>query len=370
MLNKNSLVLDLRDTVDVYLMLKDIGYYPKVNNIQKINNEDSLQDSYKQNLYEMNGIITKLFGRRIFKIAGITYTTHVIDNTQSETQLLLYLDGSNQILDEMYLDITLFGRQYKIFCPIFYYMIQDVQKCGRVVVYKKDNGHTRYLVHRANTSDNQLRYPGGHIEYIEFNRPYTELHSSPNDQIQVYSGKEYLSYFIRHCLKSITASVTTNTVNTVNIHTYMGNSTIMDWIKAGAIREVDEESGLTLYNRIHELKLLKIGEKTFYFGIEIELDAVESGPRERFTEEVYKLSDGLKIGRYLTIYKKHTYSFRNKITTELDIFWQSISNRSTHHAWITTNELRRYWPEKYKDHIDVLIDMIEDNTYNNLSVSF
>jgi hypothetical protein len=315
------------------------------------------------------------------------------------TTITLY--GDETIVDEFVILIKQKDNsQTLVFAPIIYYIFPELHRCGRMIVHKKNNNETKYLVHRSNFNDCPLEHPGGHIEYIE-------LDGNNN----VYSGKDYIENILqkfnmldkRHLILAV---INQNILLSINV---------IRWILYGTCREVCEEAGLNLLSSISNIDLIKLGSKTHYFAVSIDNNIIESGPQYKFKTEVYcsnvnneitnisdltstvssrseLISQSIPIninsdsGKFITRRYDQTENMNqhklkslynlspnyydilcdminsenNKIidTLTLDAFWYMRKNNDTHHAWITSTEMKLYWNQQYRSHIDNVINII------------
>lgn len=259
-----------------------------------------------------------------------------------------------------------------IFAPIIYYMFPEIQRIGRMIVHKKENNISKYLVHRSNYNNFPLTHPGGHIEYIE---------TSLIDK-NLLCGKQYIEAIITNALNRATSDHLNKTFLDVNT---------FRWILHGTCREIHEESGLDLSSYISQINLIKIGLKIHYFSVSIDSDVNEKGPLVKFKSEIYsdneyvkthnvpvKLSDtnysvintvsqndndqynqiiSFKMSPYCYDDLCHVVNQENiRDTFNLDEFWRIIKNNVTNHAWITCSEMKTYWDKRYLSHIDKIID--------------
>lgn len=204
--------------------------------------------------------------------------------------------------------VTNAGTHY--FAPWIY---AYCQKSVRFIVRKLDDtllasaSVPTYLVHRS-FPNRELQHPGGHIEYTEYDDAGREV-----------TAKPYVEQLIRE----------TNEIEE--------NAEILKWIFLGGVRELQEESGLDLSSYYDRSRLIKNGTKTYYFAIDAEKDLTEKGPLPEFEREIIV---------------SHVDDDEPK--TELDKFWVGKVDFSTNHAWITLDEMRKYWNPSYLDHIDAL----------------
>lgn len=266
------------------------------------------------------------------------------------------LFGNKEILDEFVVinPVSVMNNiNNKVFAPLIYYMFPDIQCCGRMIVHKKDNNIIKYLIHRSNFNEHPSEHPGGHIEYIEFG-----LAAKGNNKI-IYSGKQYVESFLQKI--NVTTSKTRmieskqlkNQLVNIKKSTLL-NSNIIRWILYGTCREVNEEAGLDISSLISNIDLIKIGTKTHYFSVMIDNNITESGPHDKFKSEVY-------IATYDTAINQSNKTIKqNKVNNNLtlDEFWLLRKNNVTHHAWITDDEMKMYWNQQYRSHIEDVISII------------
>jgi len=301
------------------------------------------------------------------------------------------ISGDEKIVDEFTVSIP--NSPNKVFGPVIYYMFSELHRCGRMIVHKKDNGTTKYLVHRSNFNKCPLEHPGGHIEYIEVN-DITNINDNMN--IRVTSGKQYIETILQEINVSAKypKCLDTNIKNHINklMQTTLLNTNVVRWMLYGTCREVYEEAGLDVSSYIPCIDLIKLGTKTHYFAVLIDNNIVESGPQDRFKSEVYtssyispltnisftdktKHSDPINItvnrdnyqSTWITnvktvspngydvlcdILNNETKSTDN---LTLDEFWYERKNNNTHHAWINSVEMKTYWDQQYRSHIDDMI---------------
>ena len=254
------------------------------------------------------------------------------------TTITLY--GNSKLINEFMIFSP--NTNKKIFAPIIYYMFPEIQCCGRMIVYKNTDRNITYLVHRSNFKDHPSEHPGGHIEFFEFG----------NDSI--YSGKQYVELILQkmNIFSCEILSEQNNWLFDIKKHT-LNNANIMKWVLYGTCREVNEEAGLDLSSFISNIDLIKLGTKTHYFSVMIDNNITESGPQEKFKSEVYTKKLSTK-----SINKSINKTYSKKGTLSLDEFWNLRKNSHTHHAWITSDEMKFYWNQKYRQHIDEIINII------------
>jgi hypothetical protein len=292
-----------------------------------------------------------------------------------------------------------------IFAPVVYYMYPELQRVGRMIVYKRIDQSTKYLVHRSNCSEYPLEHPGGHIEYIEV------LPAIDNEARKIRSGKKIIMNVIKNLSLSRDQLVDP-----------LIDEAVVKWAVCGTCRETYEEAGLNLYEYITKIDLIKIGSKTYYFSVKLPTAIKESGPDRNHQKEIFignsstvsktvsttpcntppgrvmnkskpiAISQHSPLSKSLMIdtpddigCKTHMFppiigsltqyigirseseeencktiddkkSKHNKM--DLDEFWSSHCDRSTHHAWISSDEMKMYWDSKYVSHIDMIIATI------------
>ena len=164
-----------------------------------------------------------------------------------------------------------------------------------------------YLVHRS-FPNRELQHPGGHIEYTEYDDAGREVTAKPYVE-QLFCGTGEIEE----------------------------NAEILEWIFLGGVRELQEESGLDLSSYYDRSRLIKNGTKTYYFAIDAEKNLTEKGPLPEFEREIIV-----------------SHADDDEPKNELDKFWVGKVDFSTNHAWITLDEMRKYWNPSYLDHIDAL----------------
>lgn len=335
------------------------------------------------------------------------------------------IKGNSKILEQLTAEIEIHGKRHVIFLPIIYYMLANVSKIGRMVVYKKDRltkHQSRYLVHRSNIDMYPLEHPGGHIEFIEF----FDNRYEPGLCDTLRSGKPYVLRLIYQILQSPKHNVDMTTKPCIDVDT-------LKWIFCGTCREVLEESGLNLYNYAHKTDLIKIGMRTYYFSVELDYEQKEAGPLDRFKNEIFTnddkhdekrasgtnkfsnhMSPAIAITKprtdyvespiyhpmrdrsdsrtpsytpnpvsvspnYYSILRRDNdqtveddtilntisgspgselWSDRQQLLSrhsELDKFWEQRFDRQTFHAWISSDEMKQYWDNKYLYHISDVV---------------
>lgn len=278
---------------------------------------------YQNRLSTISRCISQISNKQCFKKNNIT----VSYNEKSTELTLTYPEN---LFTELFIEVD----NNLIFAPILYYMYQNIQRIGRMIVYKKDRKCTKYLVHRAKVQsfDNPLEHPGGHIEYFE-----TNLNN------QILSGRLYIENIVEYIFNKKQLDLLHND--------------ILHWVLAGTLRELNEESGIIVKN-YHNLQLLKIGSKTHYFSLKLDTDIKELGPGKKFRHELYigheatsKASCFLKCeNKYCVLLKEENES------SNLNSFWDKHQNIVTLHAWITAENMRRYWQKEYLQHINAVIE--------------
>lgn len=322
----------------------------------------------------------------------------------------LSIQGHPNVLDELVAEISIEGKSYRIFLPVIYYTLSNVTKVGRMVVYKRDTddvNRSKYLVHRSNVDMYPLDHPGGHIEFLEF---FDNRYDPSDVKNTLRSGKTYVLELINNALNHGMNHGIHHVPNTQSMN--MDSNTIR-WIFCGTCREVIEESGLDLYPYAQETDLIKIGTRTYYFSLMIPNDQRESGPMHRFKNEILTddsdhesmhkiLHNQIPRSVPITIsyanYKNRIDSKTDKIKerylidswrsddalispnyynilrtidkdekfnpdildeSELNKFWKRCFDRGTFHAWISSQEMAKFWDDKYLHHIQDVIAIIE-----------
>lgn len=269
-------------------------------------------------------------------------------------------------------------RSRTIFAPVIYYMFPEHQRVGRMIIHKKEDNISKYLVHRSNYNHFPLAHPGGHIEYIETTITHKEL----------VSGKSYIDAILFNLLNR----------NTTCMDNILIDARFLRWILNGTCREIQEEAGLDLSTYATQINLIKVGLKTHYFSVTINSDVNEAGPLEKFKSEIYAdtyvrsepipipiavpisalssltsslsltstpstllssqhIDNNIKMSPNCYDVLCDIVNEENKTDTlKLDEFWRMRKNDKTHHAWITSLEMKTYWDRRYLAHIDKVID--------------
>lgn len=371
-----SININIDDTIDLIRSIEHV-YHRK--------NTKNLDSEVRRN-------IRFLFDKDFIKETKTTYGFKYATNE-------LTVRGDSQILDLLIGNVQINDKQCKVFLPIIYYMLANVPRIGRMVVYKKNRiikNQSEYLVHRSNIDLYPLEHPGGHIEYIEFfNNDYCA--DSTHDTLR--SGKSYVQRLINQVLISKNDSTGSDVNSCVDLD-------MIKWIFCGTCREVFEESGLDLYGYAKKTDLIKIGSKTYYFSVEIDHDQKEEGPLDRFRNEIFtndnekkfdefRTENSLYSHRSMPMYKpskcipitklniitsevsttvsispnyynilcniekeENTHNSEKNTCSDLDKFWGERCDRRTFHAWISSDEMIHYWDNRYLYHINDVIDII------------
>lgn len=327
----------------------------------------SLEKHYKRkrqiNIYYDIIKFTKIVrSKNWFKNHGLIIET--IPTTNGKTffgKLKITCVCSNKISDRVFADLEIKPDsndidQKSIYAPIIYYMFPEIQKSARILVYKtgvNDDNSGKFLVHRSNFNYRPLEHPGGHIEYVEIDY----------QSQMIYTGHEYLNSLIK------TDSNDLNLINT--------KPSVISWIRAGVLRELREESGVVIKNGSGAiLNLVKIGSHTYYYSAKVNIDTIVLGPITKYKHEIFMIQDKMKLNKsnakktmhisnrfaslngtyYDSDDEIHDPENHNVLT--LDIFWNKKCNRKTHHAWITSEDMIKFWETKYLDHIHLMIDSV------------
>ena len=280
------------------------------------------------NVLEPSSIVCYRFVRDGALIGYPDTDTHTDTHTDTRTDITT---AEQSKLDQLILCVD--GVHY--FAPWIY---EYRQKSSRILVYKKidtdpNKCHTyKYLVHRsyAGSSDHtqQLQHPGGHLEYVEY--------LSNNTNTTYATAMPYVSSLLHQ---------TNNMLTQLTDLTELTELAELTWAIYGGMREVMEESGLDLKPYYCSIELLKIGTKTFYFGVEVGSDVCELGPLQDYRSEV--------------ITYKRIESKAESEQTELDKFWLGACNDNTDHAWLVAADMLRFWDPTYASHVSDLISILQ-----------
>lgn len=277
------------------------------------------------------------------------FKSNIYVNYDKSTNIL-EIQGNKDIIDELIFSINYKDVEIKLFGPLIYYLVPNLGKVGRMVAYKKINDCSMFLVHRSNRSGYPLDHPGGHIEYLEFKNI---IHS--NNQ-SIYSAKKYLVLMI-------------NNMSQKPICYHVLNKNIVRWILCGTMREVIEEAGIDLFKYWNKTDLIRVGTRTFYFSAMIDSGDKESGPMEKYKNEILTKHTNLfsnPAPNTITESKQrfiHNMSYNNNADqVSLDQFWEQCVDHKTYHAWVSSCEMRLYWDDRYIYYID---DVINKHSWSN-----
>lgn len=225
-----------------------------------------------------------------------------------------------------------------------------------------------------------MDHPGGHIEYFEFRED--------NDAVRVYSAHRYLVLIINEFFEVPTPY-------------HILDKQIVRWVLCGTMREVIEEAGLDLYRYWDKTDLIRLGTRTYYFSAIVGNDTKESGPMERFKNEIFvnpqKPIPITKPKQLQSNHRTRASDFESLVGTTpgtsfisdspnyfnilcnigsdeeesfdradtrvdperitLNQLWDMYCDQKTHHAWVTGTEMRSYWDDRYLYHIDNVIQI-------------
>lgn len=305
-----------------------------------------LEPTYKFiEAYYLNNVSNLKFKKKKFSIiSDIKYILSKKFIKQTNTKIsydenknILAIETLDNILNLLLINTKVDGINNILFGPIIYYRNPNIIKIGRILIYK-NNDINKYLVHRSKSKNNPLNHPGGRIEYLE-------IFNSNLKNIKIYSAHIYLKLIINKFYNNIIMN------NILNID-------INNWILAGTIREVYEESGLNLNKYWDNINLIKTGRRTYYFSVKVKYNEKENGPLKEFSKEIYKVNKSNIDNTYFSNNYFNVLTKNNRINnkTKLDLFWNSNSNRNTRHAWLSKENMLKYWDKRYISHIKLLLD--------------
>lgn len=83
-------------------------------------------------------------------IRKINELTHDIGITYDGFEKSITLKGEPTVINDVIIMISVNDTEQKIFGPFIYYMIPNLIRVGRMVIYKKQDNCSIYLVHRSN----------------------------------------------------------------------------------------------------------------------------------------------------------------------------------------------------------------------------